>query len=121
VAFKCDPFGGEPLSRDGTPSRPRLIAPAPASRFSPYARVLDVRWFPCSGVYPLTYDLELGFAPPGTGAYQGWVEPQQYGQPYAVLDFPSSQPGRVRVRGRNARGVGPWSEYRHFTFEGGGG
>ena len=37
--------------------------------------------------------------------------------PGAWFEFPGAQPGRIRVRGRNARGVGSWSEYVEFTFE----
>jgi hypothetical protein len=117
VWWKSDPFGGSPLSRSGKPSKPQIIAPRTGSSFDHYPRLLDVRWFPSSGVYPIVYELELGLSMPGGDQYRANIDPHRYGQPYALLSFPGAQPGRVRVRGRNARGVGAWSEYVEFAFE----
>jgi hypothetical protein len=117
VLFKADPFGGATLSRTGRPSKARIITPLAGSRFSHYPRILDIRWFPCSGVYPIAYELEIGVAQPGSGRYNAHLDPRQIGQPFAMVTLPGAQPARVRVRGRNACGVGPWSDYAEFLFE----
>lgn len=117
VWWKVDPFGGGPLSRTGKPSKPRWITPQSGGRFAHFPRLLDARWFPSSGAYPLTYELEVGLGQSESTEYRGYVDPERYGQPYALLAFPGAQPGRLRVRGRNARGSGPWSDYREFTFD----
>ena len=117
VWWKSDPFGGSPLSLSGKPSKPKIIAPVRGSSLAHYPRLLDVRWFPCSGVYPIFYELELGLAMPGGAQYHAQTYPQLYGQPYALISFPGAQPGRVRVRGRNAKGTGQWSDSVEFTFQ----
>ena len=117
VWWKCDPFGGSALSRTGKPSKPKWITPQCGSRMKHFPRVLDIRWFPSSGVYPIVYELEVGLSALGSDKYRGYVHGQRYGQPYALISFPGAQPGRIRVRGRNARGVGHWSDYVDFTFE----
>jgi hypothetical protein len=116
VWLKQDPFGGSPLSRTGKPSKPQIIAPQSASTFAHYPRLLDLRWIPSSGVYPLVYELEEGWGNPGSDRFRAAIDPRQHGQPFAMLSFAGAQPGRVRVRGRNAKGVGPWSDYVEFTF-----
>jgi hypothetical protein len=117
VLYKADPFDGAALSRSGRPSKPRLITPLRGSRFSHYPRILDVRWFPCSGTYPMTYQLEVGIARPGSDNFGAHEDPQLLGQPYTILTLPGAQPGRVRVRGRNALGIGPWSDFVGFFFD----
>jgi hypothetical protein len=117
VWWKSDPFGGTPLSRSSKPSKPRMITPQSGSAFEHYPRLLDVRWYPSSGVYPMAYELELGLSIPGSDEYHAQGDPRQYGQPYALISFQGAQAGRVRVRGRNAIGVGTWSDYAEFAFK----
>jgi hypothetical protein len=122
VFYKSDPFSGK-FSLDGKPSKPEFIIPQPGARFTHYPRVLDIRWKPCSGIYPMTYAMEIGIAVPGTTKFHIYLRETKIAEPYAVVALPGSQPGRVRVRARNEAGLGAWSDYRGFDFTlyGGGG
>jgi hypothetical protein len=110
---KADPFR-QPLSPDGLPSKPQIIGPAEGSVFSHYPRVMDIRWVPSSGRYPIEYRVEVGL--PGPDRF--YDHPVAIGllATHWVHEFPGSQPGRVRVRGSNELGDGEWSEPRHFSF-----
>lgn len=55
---KGDPFGGD-YSRDGRPTKPRLMLPKNQAIFDHYPRFIDFRWYLSSGVYPITYDIEV--------------------------------------------------------------
>ena len=117
VQWKCDPFGGV-FPTDGKPTKPVIVSPQNSSFHAHFPRILDVRWTPSAGMYPIIYDLELGSSPPGDlHHFRDQISIQEYGQPYALLEFPGSQPGRVRVRGRNALGEGPWSDFHVFRFD----
>ena len=118
VWTKQDPFAGR-FSLDGVPLAPQIISPLDNSKFAHYPRVLDIRWIPSSGAYPMTYTVETGHAIPHAPL------PRVYGQeicaselqaPHFVLSFCGSQPGRVRVKAKNALGESPWSEFRAFDF-----
>ncbi len=61
VFMKIDPFN-ERFSTDGLPTAPEIIIPTERIVFSHYPRILDCRWFPSSGVYPITYTVECGFS-----------------------------------------------------------
>jgi hypothetical protein len=111
-----DPFGGS-FSSDGKPSKPMLIIPQQRTRFDHYPRVVDVRWWPASGVYPIEYAVEGGIAQPGSDQYRDWAQDIGLLSPYCFLCFPGCQPCRVRVRGSNELGDGEWSDYRYFTFD----
>ena len=115
VLLKSDPFDNK-LSMDGTPSKPELIIPQEQARFSHFPRVVDVRWNPCSGAYPMTYEAEVGSAWPGTDNFEDREHSGRLDQPYFSLLFSGSQPGRVRVRARNDLGVSEWSDFRTFDF-----
>ena len=52
------PFGGIPLSEDGKPTTPLLISPANGYT-AQYPGVIDFRWFPSSGKYPVRYLLQV--------------------------------------------------------------
>ena len=68
----------------------------------------------------MLYDLEVGFTSPPHAPpppYRDELDYREFGQPYAFINFPGSQPGRFRVRGRNALGTGPWSDHHTFTVE----
>ena len=122
VFTKIDPFSGR-FSVDGTPSQPELIIPADGQVFSHYPRVLDIRWHPVSGVYPVTYSVELGWfpfptldgAPSETEFHNELVATELVGT-YFVQAFIGASPGRVRVKARNERGESPWSAYRLVRF-----
>jgi hypothetical protein len=115
VCGKSDPFDGV-FSTDGRPSKPRIIIPTEKQAFTHYPRIVDIRWFPCSGVYPLSYTVEIG-----TGS-KDWkfMRDEEYDSdlysPYFVTTHAGTQPGRIRIRGRNSLGYGEWSDYRFFEF-----
>jgi hypothetical protein len=117
VQWKHDPFGGV-VPTGVRPTKPRLVAPQHGSAHTHFPRLLDVRWTPSAGEYPIVYDLEVGLGwPADPESFRDHVEWQEYGQPYALIAFPGSQPGRLRVRGRNVHGTGPWSEFHVFRFD----
>jgi len=117
-----DPFNGR-FSHDGVPTQPELIIPAEGQVFSHYPRLLDVRWYPASGVYPITYTVEIGWFPfpelkgaPPEYEWQDDIVETELAAPYFVRSFGGAQPGRVRVRARNKLGQSPWSVHRTFRF-----
>ncbi|MGA2581636.1 MAG: outer membrane protein assembly factor BamE [Tepidisphaeraceae bacterium] len=116
VFLKSDPFQ-HPLSVDGRPSKPQLILPQDRAQYSHYPRLVDVRWQPCSGQYPIEYTVEVGLSMSHEGNYTDHVSHIGLYPPYCLILFPGSQPGRVRVRGINQIGEGEWSDFRYFTFE----
>ncbi len=106
-----DPFHGS-FSTNGAPSKPVLISPHDNEAFSHYPRIVDLRWYPVSGDYPVRYEIQVD-----TAAQLGWV-PTTYEsvEPYAAIVLPGSNRARWRVRAKNNLGTGPWSEYSHFEF-----
>ncbi len=118
VAEKGDPFGGV-FSIDGKPSKPQVLSPSPGTVFRHFPRILDIRWHPASGEYPIWYEIEMGSGPPFTaekGEFHDKIIEPECPFPYYVSQFSGDQPGRFRVRGVNARGKGAWSDYRYFDF-----
>ena len=122
VFTKQDPFNGR-FSVDGLPTTPELIVPADMQVFSHFPRVVDIRWFPVSGKYPVTYTVELGSFPfpELDGAPRGvkWIDEvfeSDLVSPYFVTSFGGACPGRIRVRARNDLGESNWSDSRRFRF-----
>jgi len=116
VVTRADPFGGV-FSPDGTPSQPMIFTPSNGAIFSHYPRIVDMRWYPVSGRYPMSYEVELGHCGLITGQpYRDRIIESELEFPYFVATFCGTQPGRFRVRGRNALGTGVWSDYRYFNF-----
>lgn len=114
----ADPFGGR-LSRDGSPTVPQFVTPHEMSKWDHYPRLLDFRWMPSSGVYPMTYEVEwsVGQRSPEPNQWTYFARPIEKTEvPYHVISFAGANRGRFRVRAVNRRGVGEWSEYRHFEF-----
>lgn len=117
VFKKVDPFMGK-LSLDGTPSKPEIIIPISGSVFSHYPRVLDCRWYPSSGEYPITYSFESSSASPlEPDIFYNPVElDTQIPIPFIMFNFVGSCPGRIRVKARNRLGESEWSNYCYFDF-----
>jgi hypothetical protein len=111
VAIVEDPFNGQ-FSTDGTPTKPTTYAPEDGQKFRHYPRIFDLRWYPVSGDYPVSYEVEIAFQTPS-----GWSE-RSIGAdlPHATFVFQGANQGRWRVRGKNKVGTGPWSEYSKFEF-----
>jgi hypothetical protein len=122
VTGKVDPFNGN-FSSDGLPTKPELIVPQEMQVFSHHPHVIDIRWFPVSGNYPITYMVQMGSfpfpqldgAPLGFDRIDGIYASDLIG-PYVVTDFGSAGPRRIRVRARNELGASEWSDYRMFHF-----
>jgi hypothetical protein len=117
VFSKIDPFMGK-LSLDGTPSKPEIITPVSGTAFSHYPRVLDCRWYPSSGEYPITYTIEESCSSPlEPELFYNTVEhPAEIPAPFYMFAFGGSQPGRIRVKARNRLGESAWSDYCYFDF-----
>ncbi|MCI0638549.1 MAG: outer membrane protein assembly factor BamE [Gemmataceae bacterium] len=116
VFTKSDPFGGV-FSTDGRPSKPKIFTPPEGAIFSHFPRIVDMRWYPASGKYPIVYEIEVGHGLEMDGPFSSQVIETECPIPYYVAScFGGDQPGRFRVRGRNKIGIGEWSEYRHFDF-----
>ncbi len=116
VFTKADPFGGV-FSTDGKPSKPKVFTPPEGAVFAHYPRIVDMRWYPASGVYPIRYEIEVGHGLEISGPFSSEIIETECPLPYYVgCYFGGDQPGRFRVRGRNRLGTGEWSDYRHFDF-----
>jgi hypothetical protein len=107
-----DPFDGV-FSTNGVPTKPKLVTPVENSGFSHYPRILDLRWYPASGEYPVRYRIQLDAL---TAA--GWAtEEYESPRPFFCTTFLGCTNGRWRVRAINHLGAGDWSEYSHFEFK----
>jgi hypothetical protein len=116
VFTKADPFGGI-FSPDGIPSQPMIFTPQEGAIFFHYPWVVDMRWNPVSGKYPIHYEVEIGESLSMAGPFSTRIIDDELPFPYLVMNHRGPQPGRFRVRGWNKLGVGEWSEYRHFDFD----
>lgn len=124
VDGKIDPFNGR-FSADGAPTSPEIIIPTDQTIFSHYPRILDCRWYPSSGVYPMTYTFELGVG----DSFDPEELPEDFHEefsdqeietdlaiPFFMTGFVGAQSGRFRVKAKNKIGESDWSEYRYFSF-----
>ena len=116
VFTKIDPYNGR-FSTDGSPTSPEIIIPTDRAAFSHYPRILDCRWFPSSGLYPMTYIFELGAGQPfGPEQFHGEEIESDLPIPFFMTTFGGAQPGRFRVKAKNKLGESDWSDYRYFSF-----
>lgn len=122
VIGKNDPFNGR-FSSDGSPLSPELITPFDRSAFSHFPRIVDMRWYPVSGAYPMTYTVEMGWCTPlnpgdslAAATFHDEEVESELKCPFFMTTFPGGQPGRFRIRATNDAGYGPWSEHRYFWF-----
>jgi hypothetical protein len=110
------PFGRE-APRLGEPSVPIIFLPTNNARFSFYPRTLDIRWHPVTGTYPVSYEVQYESGD-RTATGTQWVPTDSFvtSIPYIAIQHRGGQPGRIRVRSKNARGMSPWSEFVVFEF-----
>jgi hypothetical protein len=117
------------LSESDKPSTPVLVSPHFNAHIASTQDIVDLRWAPSSGAYPIQYDVEvqsyLGDDPPS------WRDLQDNANYETVDDFRDlqiphaaiSSPGgitRWRVRAKNKHGESDWSEWRQLqTLESG--
>lgn len=124
VSSKTDPFEGR-FSFDGRPLQPELIVPQEGQRFDHYPRILDIRWHPVAGEYPIIYDIRIeGFPYPfleGAPSEIRWrlsyEESGIVGCHHAAC-LPGKEFIRIQVRAKNALGQSEWSDYRLVEFTG---
>ena len=117
VMGKNDPHKGV-YSESGLPTPPILLLPRNGSEFATGdGHIIDLRWTPAAGKYPMQYDVELDIS---TGANpENWGEQNHISteEPYLAVVRGGSQPHRWRVRAKNSAGVGEWSEYFYFQVK----
>jgi len=106
-----NPFGTEKLSQDGKPTIPVLIFPYDNFIFKHQPRLVDFRWYPSSGKYPMRYTIEIDERLPGR--WQSYEKKANI--PYYSYTFRSSI-FRWRVKAINSLGESAWSEYRYLIF-----
>jgi hypothetical protein len=115
VFTKIDPFHGT-FSENGKPSIPEIITPFAGATFSHYPRILDMRWYPSSGHYPITYAVEFGYCPREGTCYCDKLIESTLPFPSFITSFGGAQPGRFRIKAQNEFGESDWSDYRYFEF-----
>lgn len=120
IIFKKDsvikikaPFGGVPLSKDGKPTLPIIIIPN--NNFIPSnPSIIDFRWFPSSGKYPMKYTVQIehDFSEKWGGKTNYGEEPHpQITSPHFVLSGPKKF--RWRLKAINDLGESNWTEFRY--------
>lgn len=112
------------LSRDGRPTAPRLLTPYDNAVFTHTPSIVDFRWLPSCGEYPLEYVVEFTASDVEIDAASGtathvWLDDRPSRRstklPHIALN-PSSERCRWRVRAKNRLGTSDWSKYREFQF-----
>ena len=99
-----DPFDGH-FSTNGLPTTPTLIYPQDGTVFSHYPRLVDLRWYPSSGHYPMKYKVEISVA-----------SEEETTVPFVTSTIGGANSVRWRVKAINKLGESLWSEYRSFEF-----
>jgi len=116
VRFKEDPFGGVAISKDGSPTVPKLMSPPDASVFAHYPRFVDFRWYASSGDYPMRYEIEIGVQY-RSGEWSQDRGSREVSIPYYAYSHSGLNRGRWRVRAVNSKGRSQWSDYFYFEFK----
>ena len=96
------------------PGVPNILVPGAGHLFTHYPRIIDVRWTPVPGDLPMSFQLEYA-----TGFRGEWGEsvPISVEEAHVAICLPGAGMARVRVRGVNAHGAGPWSRWRVFELD----
>jgi hypothetical protein len=105
---KVDPFYGQ-FSTNGLPITPVLMFPYDGMTLSHDPPYVDFRWRPSSGVYPMSYEIELN---PGVN---GMTALPHYAQEM-VFRLRPVETILWRVRAINVLGKSAWSETRTLKF-----
>ncbi len=108
------PFG-DSVSLTGIPTIPTIIWPCSRDVFAHYPRLIDVRWHPSHGVYPISYELELQHED-RHGAFFTNAPYTGVRSLVHTINFPGCQRGRIRVRACNDLGKSEWSEVVEIEF-----
>ena len=113
-----NPFNGQ-VSKDGTPTKPELLWPVDPPVYKHYPRLMDLRWYPVAGNYPVKYEIQLAALVGEDPAEVNWHVDREMKSdiPYVAAQFVGAQPGRWRVRAINDKGTSEWSDYAEFLFQ----
>jgi hypothetical protein len=115
VIKKQDPWGGG-VSVGGVPSIPVPMYPYQNQKFQHYPRWLDIRWHPSAGNAPIDYLVECEMGSTDNPPLWFTKSTRECSHPYLALLHGGSQPGRWRVKARNAAGSSEWSDWQIFSF-----
>jgi hypothetical protein len=114
------------LSYDGRPTVPRLLTPTPDAKLTHAPFILDFRWLPVCGEYPIEYELEMTcgndiYHDEIGGTKREWYVDIRFIEHTKATHIATlaqgSNPHRWRVRAKNRLGTSEWSEYRYFQFD----
>ena len=108
------PFGNAPLSKDGKPSIPQVITPRNGFK-TPYPGIVDFRWFPSSGKYPMRYVLQID-----TPTYNGKWNTRIFGDRSSPITLPYFMRSglnefRWRLKAVNELGESSWTSFLYSS------
>lgn len=105
----ADPFE-DGITTHGRPSIPRLVSPQQTAVFAcDFPHLLDLRWQPPSGEYPMTFEVEVERTWIGRSTHEVSI-------PHHTIAHRGMNPGSWRVRAKNHHGTSNWSEFRTFRY-----
>ena len=120
VRSKSKPFGDVPLSKDGTPTIPKLLYPYTKSVFTHFPQILDFRWLPSSGEYPMSYriqvDAYIDFMKKWSSEMNKVENVRSEDVPHHCRFLDNFRKYRWRVKAVNKFGESKWSDYFYFEF-----
>jgi hypothetical protein len=117
--FKDQPFDANDVTvfHSPKPSIPWIIYPNNSMQFRHYPRIIDCRWQPSIGEYPMAYQIEIA----GIREYDDGNEYNLYVEarvdlPYFCAMMPGKQNYQWRVKAVNEYGESEWTLYTKFNF-----
>ncbi|MFZ1937224.1 MAG: hypothetical protein WCB27_03660 [Thermoguttaceae bacterium] len=121
VYSKEQPFdtGDASVYRFPKPSVPKLIYPSEDQLFRHYPRVVDFRWQPSVGAYPMSYCVAFLSEDDGTiknSSYSPLGE-AEVDVPYYCTELPGKGRYQWRVKARNQNGESEWTKSVSFAFD----
>jgi hypothetical protein len=101
------------------PSMPRLIYPSRMEKFHHYPRIVDFRWQPSVGAYPIRYCVDISVE---HQTVDGQIEEEPIEQikvdiPYLCTGLPGKGRYRWRVKAKNTHGESDWTKAVPFACE----
>lgn len=102
-----NPFNGK-FSTDGSPTTSSIIYPKSNATFSHLPRNIDLRWYPASGKYPMTYKVEI--------ATSTSSKEETTTQPSLTTSIAKAGNVRWRIKAINNQGESAWSKFHAFRF-----
>ena len=112
VTTKSKPYGE--YSRKLT--KPQIVNLSNQS-YTHYPRFLDVRWMPVLTGGKVSYEIEIQYrSSDGQGEWASFGKNKIETDPYVNFNFIGLGNGRYRVRAFDESSIGPWSDYKNFSF-----